>query len=104
MEAQADLLTMTDAQCAVLDYMTDDLGYPFRQVAADTGITEKHCRSITRGFHAMGMTGFGALFDQDEHKVVGRGYWLSEYGYNLRRQMQKMRHPTPLPKGTPNAE
>lgn len=86
---EPDLITMSRAQCFVLDRMSDDHGYPMREIAADTGVPEKQCRAIIRHFHALNMTGFGPLHDEDSSELRGRGYWLVRLGSNLKRQMRE---------------
>lgn len=89
-EAYPDLLTMDVAQKLVLDRMDGELGYPFRDIASDCGMSERTVRSVIRKFHSLGMTGFGPLYSEDGPAICGKGYWLSRYGQNLQRQMREM--------------
>lgn len=86
---RADLVTMTRAQLAVLDRMADDLGYPFRDIAMDCGLTVPAVRKIIRHFHDMGMTGYGPLYSEDEPAICGAGYWLSRCGWDLQSRMRR---------------
>jgi hypothetical protein len=88
--AGVDLITMTDAQVLILDRMSDDLSYPFADIAADTGQTVAETRRIIRHFHSIGLTGYGTIFDQDGEGVRGRGYWLLKAGWDLRGAARKM--------------
>lgn len=99
----ADLLTMSPAQFLVLDRMADDLGYPFCDIAADCGLSVGEVRAIIRQFHSLGMTGYGPLYSEDDHRVVGKGYWLSSYGAALQLQMRDWM-PLPPPPGSEIAD
>ena len=81
---------MSRAQLAVLDRMDGDLGYPFRDIAMDCGLSQYEVRSIVRDFHAKGLTAFGPLYSEDEPRVMGSGYWLERRGYDLQKQMRRM--------------
>ena len=83
-----DLLTMSDAQCLVLNFMDDEYSYPFSYLSEETSIPERECRRIVRTFHAMGLTRYGPLFDTDDGHVCGRGYWLSDAGYRASQHMR----------------
>jgi hypothetical protein len=88
-----DLVTMSDAQVLVLNRMDDYLGYPFRDIAADTGVPEKETRTIIRQFHVLGLADYGPLFSEDEPRVMGKGYWLSKAGWALQREVRRMLSP-----------
>jgi hypothetical protein len=86
----ADIITMTPEQMLILDRMSDDLGYPFRDIASDTLVPERQCRQIIRGFHASGLAAYGPLFDQDGPGIRGKGYWLTRNGYEAQRFVRRI--------------
>jgi len=84
MRAEPDMVTMTDAQVRIIDRMDEELGYPFRDIASDTRVPEPEVRRVIRRFHDAGWAEFGTLYNQDEAKVAGRGYWLNGRGSDLK--------------------
>jgi hypothetical protein len=86
----ADLLTLSSLQYLVLSRMDDELGYPFADIAADVGATVTQVRAVVRQFHAMGLTDYGPLYDEDSNAIRGAGYWLCKPGWELQRAADSM--------------
>lgn len=80
-----DVIPTCPQERAVLLSLTDGgIVYPLAHVAADAGVPLSRTRKIVRSFRDKGLAEFGWLYNEDEGKLHGQGYWLSGRGVALK--------------------
>lgn len=87
--ANSNVPKLTRDQRAVLLEMRDHLGFPAAFIAELTGLPLRRVRAAQRSLRDKGLAELGPLFD-DENRLCGRGYWLTEAGEQER--VNRARH------------
>ncbi len=71
----------------VLEYMHADCGYAASYIASMTGVAEAEVRKIIRGFEAYGWAFRHAFHSEDDNRIYGSGYSLTNEGWAARQAM-----------------
>lgn len=85
--AHNPLANMSGAELAVLDEMSEELGFKLATLATRTGLMDGDVRAIVRTFALRGLAQFGPLYDLGDGTLKGRGYTLTEAGYALQKTL-----------------
>jgi hypothetical protein len=89
--ANSNVPQLTDTQRAVLLWMHPEIGYSASRISDWTGLPIGRVRAAQRELFQLGLANFGTLFSDEDGKLRGRGYWLTDAGDALRCQLREGR-------------
>ena len=69
---------------AILCAMNNEFAVPYGQLANKTRIPVENVKLSMKLLHRRGFVDFGALHNEDDDLIRGRGYWLSHKGKAIR--------------------